>query len=297
MPDSFPLPPRGPRPFSERDLDSLLAGKTTEVPAALRPVADTLNALRAAPSPRELHGEDLARSQFRAPRPAVPAVRAAARRPGRGWLAGMVAAAAVIVLGAAVTYTGNLPGPFQRLAHDTIAAPPVRSDASASAPPGTQANSARQAPDGTHPAAGGTPSAVSPVPSAPARAALCDAFWTELQHPRDGRLPWQTPQYASLSAAAGGPRQVFGYCFPVWKQQFAQQYPKLREYPPFFPRQWGDGGSSAGQGQGQGQGQSGGAPHDGAGDSGGDTNSGTTPPATPARGGDVGGQQQQGADS
>ncbi|MBO0806132.1 MAG: hypothetical protein J2P25_24050, partial [Nocardiopsaceae bacterium] len=74
MPDTFPLPPSGPQPFDERDLDSLLAGGA-DVPASLRPVADTLKALQAAPSADELRGEAAARAWFRSPVPEVPAAR------------------------------------------------------------------------------------------------------------------------------------------------------------------------------------------------------------------------------
>ena len=57
MPDSLPPPGWGPAPFDERDLDAVLAGKTADVPVALRPVADALAALRAGPVAAELYGE------------------------------------------------------------------------------------------------------------------------------------------------------------------------------------------------------------------------------------------------
>lgn len=71
MPDSTPLPPWGPASFDERDLDALLAESSLaetagDIPPALRPVADTLAALQAAPSPAELRGEAAIMAEFRA---------------------------------------------------------------------------------------------------------------------------------------------------------------------------------------------------------------------------------------
>ncbi|HEX6452454.1 MAG TPA: hypothetical protein VF060_23710 [Trebonia sp.] len=251
MPDSFFPPPSGPAPFDERDLDSLLAGKT-DVPDALRPVADTLSALRTAPSPRELRGEAFIRAQFHSARPVAPARHAAARRPrGRrpasGWLAGMLAAAAVIVLVAAVAYTGHLPGPVQRIAHDALAAPSGTRNAPAGASPGVQARSATPAPSGAHQPATSSPAMSSP--SAPNRTALCDAFWTVMEHPQAGQKPWQTPQYHKLSDAAGGARRVFSYCFPVWNGKFGRQYSMLPFFPPYFPKQWNSGRPGNGNAQ------------------------------------------------
>jgi hypothetical protein len=296
MPDSFPLPPWGSQPFDERDLDSLLAGKT-DVPDALRPVADTLSALRTAPSPRELRGEAFIRAQFHSPRPEAPARHAAARRAtGRratsGWFAGLVAAAAVIVLALAVTYTGHLPGPAQRIAHDTIAAPPVKHDVSGNASSSMQARSAQPEPSPTHRPAISGPPAMSPPRGAPNRAALCDAFWVVMEHPPAGQKPWQTPQYDRLSHAAGGPRRVFGYCFPVWDRKYARQYPLLPSVPPYFPKQWNSAkpGDTKGQ-QGDGGPAKSGGPVDNGGPANGPGGTGTgpqPPSATPA------GAQQQG---
>lgn len=260
MPDSFSLPPSGSPPFDERDLDSLLAGNT-DVPQALRPVADTLSALRAAPSARELHDEAAARAQFRAVsgRAQVPAGQAAhtlqmpavrgrgryvraggtARQPRRGWFASLVAAAAVIVLGAAVAYTGHLPGPVQRIAHDTIAAPSPK-NVTGGASAGVQANSAQPEQDRTQPAADSSPSSVttSPGTGTQNRTTLCNQFWTSWQHSQPGEKEWwKTPLYDELSQAAGGPRQVYAYCAPVWERQPAHHYPQLPSYPPYFPHQ------------------------------------------------------------
>lgn len=272
MPDSFSLPPEGQQSHDDRALDSLLSGDTSDIPAPLRSVADTLNALRAAPSARELRGETAAREQFRTlfhqaetgaggsrtlEMPAVPAhrrrgahVRAVRRRPLRTRLAALTVAAAVLVLAAAVTYTGNLPSRLQRIAHDTISAPAAR-PASGSAMPGTQATSASPMAPTTVAPVVSVPASEAPAPSPGPqdKKALCDQFWLDLKHPRPGPMSWRTPRYSQLVTDAGGPQNVFGYCYPVWDPRFGpHQYRHLASYPPYFPRQWGSDGS---QGNGQ----------------------------------------------
>ncbi|MBO0820967.1 MAG: hypothetical protein J2P26_08980 [Nocardiopsaceae bacterium] len=236
MPDRFLLPPGGPQPYDERDLDSLLAGKTSDVPVALRPVADTLNALRAGPTPRELHGEARARAAFSNPWAETPAALPPARRRApyhrtRGWLAGLATAAAV-VLAVTVTYTGNLPAPAQQLAHDTIAAPPARNHPPATAPAGPTVSSVRPTPVVTYPAAG-SPPARPGTSAAPDREALCEAFRATWQHPQTDKRAhrWRTEQYQRLSAAAGGPQQVNAYCAPVWHRGQSGHHPR----PPASP--------------------------------------------------------------
>ena len=64
MSDSLP-PDEGPDPYEGQDLEGLLSGKDGSFPAGLRPVAQTLDALRAAPMPAELGGEAAARADFR----------------------------------------------------------------------------------------------------------------------------------------------------------------------------------------------------------------------------------------
>jgi hypothetical protein len=318
MPDSFPLPPWGSQPFDERDLDSLLAGKP-DIPVALRPVAETLSALQAAPSARELRDEAFIRAQFRDPdrkaqiptgqaahtleMPAVPGPRhrgghrGNARRPTRGLFAGLVAAAAVVVLvlGAAVAYTGNLPGPVQRLAHDTIAAPSAK-NVTSGASAGVEATSANPEPTHTHSAIDAPLSPASPSAKAPDRTALCNSFWAAMEHPHS-RTWWRTPLYDRLSDAAGGPQRVFTYCAPVWQRKLAPRYPKLHAYPPYFPRQWNFGKPADGQGQGPGP-----APGPGPGQRPGNDNKNITGPggqvpSAPANGNDNGNSGQQGDNS
>jgi hypothetical protein len=105
MPDSQP-PIQGPAAQRQRDLDALLSVEAGYPAVVLGPVAGALAALRAAPLPNELDGEEAARAAFRrfmlpvagvagvaggadvsAPPPAVPAqfhqvAAAGAGRPG-----------------------------------------------------------------------------------------------------------------------------------------------------------------------------------------------------------------------
>lgn len=176
------LPPSGwgPTPFDERDLDAVLDGETADVPVALRPVADALATLRAAPAPAELRGEADAMAEFRALRlnhagatptlllSAVPGGqprRRSARYRGRRRLrrpvslrAGAAAAvAAAAAVGVAALLTNNLPGPIERLTGVTHS--PTASSAAAhprgnSASPKQEATSAAVVPSASASAAG-----------------------------------------------------------------------------------------------------------------------------------------------
>ena len=64
MSDSLP-PDEGPDPYEGRDLEGLLSGADDSFPPGLRPVARTLDALRAGPMRAELGGEAAARADFR----------------------------------------------------------------------------------------------------------------------------------------------------------------------------------------------------------------------------------------
>src|SRR5215472_7821006 len=59
-------PGGGPVSFDERDLDAVLSGEPTDIPVVLRPVADVLAALQAAPTPAELGGQAVIMAEFRA---------------------------------------------------------------------------------------------------------------------------------------------------------------------------------------------------------------------------------------
>ena len=139
---------RPDRPSLERSLDALLdrswpgrdgpgPGGPGEDPARWQPVAQVLAALTSAPESSELTAEARALAEFRAlaDRPARASgarfpPQAPQRDPGwKTWLrpgrpAVAAATGAVLVGGLlVVAYTGDLPAPVQRLAHDTIDAP------------------------------------------------------------------------------------------------------------------------------------------------------------------------------
>lgn len=293
MPESLLPLLGGSQSFDDQDLDALLAGNTSDVPQALRPVADALNALGTAPAPGELRGEAAIRAQFRAlgpdaatpatPVPGHPGRHAAGQKPARAAqahtlrlpgltgpgrhgrrgpsparpgrarpggvrpLAMVAGAGALAVIAAAAAYMGVLPAPMQRIAHVAIAAPSPRSDGGASATPGTDIKSASPVPATSgHPAA--APSAPpSDSPSAKRRNDSCEAFWQALEHQSPGDEPWKSPIYNQLSGDAGGPRNVYRYCYQVWTEaspragRFPSEYAKLPSYPPYFPHPGGSG--------------------------------------------------------
>jgi hypothetical protein len=318
MPDSFPPPPWGSAPFDERDLDALLAagtpltgstgpsgdtgpsGHAAAVPPALRQVADTLSALRAAPSPAELRGEAAIRAEFRAAvgtaasattafavgtasavAPAASAVGTASAagggtvptavlplagpgrgrhstrkhgarkhgrrdqvrpgqdpRPRRGRLTAGMFAAALVVIAVAAAYSGQLPGPAQRLAHDALAAPSARqSGATQGTSPRVDARSARPVISSSHPAtvnsappAPDVSSSASPRPAA-TPASLCEAFYQSLEHRSFRQAWWNTPAYKKVSIAAGGPQHVPGYCAKEWAKLRPHDYPQVPVVP------------------------------------------------------------------
>jgi hypothetical protein len=116
-------------------LDLLLEGHPLPDgdPARWEPAAQVLAALTSAPESSELAGEAQALAAFRARGArSGPPSRVRRRSPGRlAWLCGtrpaVAAATGAILMGGllAVAYAGDLPGAAQRLAHDTIDAPPA----------------------------------------------------------------------------------------------------------------------------------------------------------------------------
>ena len=163
---SFPWRSRMDIPqMGDEALDALLAQDRGpgETAATLRPVADVLAALRAAPSHGELTGLDPVLTEFRGVGGMPDGFhRSRPRRPAllRTLLSVKVAGAvAAAVLGGSVAaaYAGVLPAALQKIAHNSIAAP---------------AASARPSPRLTHRA--GTP--VGPDPAGPAAHGLCTAY-------------------------------------------------------------------------------------------------------------------------
>ena len=194
--------------IGDEALDALLAQDRgpEETAAPLRPVADVLAALQAAPSRGELTGLDPVLAEFRGAG-GMPGGfhRSRPRRPAllRTLLTVKVAGAvAAAVLGGSVAaaYAGVLPAALQKIAHNSIAAPP------ASAKPSPhQTPSAKPGPRQTHRA--GTP--VGPDPAGPAAHGLCTAYSHAEAH---GSAAQQAVAFRNLAAAAGGGGQVAAYC-------------------------------------------------------------------------------------
>ena len=120
--------------IGDEALDALLAQDRGpgEAAAPLRPVADVLAALQAAPSHGELTGLDPVLAEFRGAGGVADGFhRSRRRRPAllRTLLSVKVAGAvAATVLGGnvAAAYAGVLPAAVQKIAHNSIAAPAAR---------------------------------------------------------------------------------------------------------------------------------------------------------------------------
>jgi hypothetical protein len=186
--------------MTDAALAALLAGKESpaDAVAGLQPVADVLASLRAGPSSEELAGEASAMTEFRR----VTGVSAQTqlshrRRPSvlSSLLKAKVAAAAVVLLGAAATaaYANVLPASLQRLAHDAIDAPAA----------------AGSHPD-AHPAKTGTP--VGPNAAGKAAFGLCTAFADAKDH---GNATQKAVAFRNLAKAAGGAGNIATYCASV----------------------------------------------------------------------------------
>jgi hypothetical protein len=194
--------------IGDEALDALLAQDRGpgETAGPLRPVADVLVALRAAPSHGELTGLDPVLAEFREVGGMPDRFhRSRSRRPAllRTLLSVKVAGAvAAAVLGGSVAaaYAGVLPAALQKIAHTSIAAP-----AASVKPSPHQTPSAKPGPHQTHRA--GTP--VGPDPAGPAAHGLCTAYsHAEAQ----GSAAQQAVAFRNLAAAAGGGGKVAAYC-------------------------------------------------------------------------------------
>jgi hypothetical protein len=159
------IPPAGDAAF-----EALLAGKLPPEDAAdgLRPLADAIAALTMPPVPSEIVAEPGAREAYRAgfARPADTVVLPRHRRPALASLIPVrLAAACLVLLGllAAAAYSGVLPAPAQRFAHDAFGAPAPRvtthsvPPASTPGPPGTSGKTPSGQVKKTPPGHGGTP--------------------------------------------------------------------------------------------------------------------------------------------
>lgn len=146
-------------------LDLLLEGHPLPDgdPARWEPAALVLAALTSAPESSELAGEARALAAFRA-RGALAQPPSRVRRRSAGWVAPLrgtrpavaVATGAVLVGGLlAVAYAGDLPDAAQRLAHDTIDAPPPGGPAAPDRGPGLAPGPASPLPTGAGPSGPG----------------------------------------------------------------------------------------------------------------------------------------------
>jgi hypothetical protein len=182
--------------------DALLAGDPLPDGAAggLRPAAEVIAALGEPPAPRELAAEASAIAVFRSAgrRPAGPA--GSGHRRHRLLTAplsvrlGAAAAVAAVALGGATgaAYAGALPAPVQKLAHDTLGAPP--------APPAHPGHPVTAV---TRPRPGGTD--LTPH-------GLCTAY---ARLKAQGGASQTAVAFRRLAAAAGGPARVTAYCAAV----------------------------------------------------------------------------------
>jgi hypothetical protein len=258
MPDSLPPPGWGPAPFDERDLDAVLAGKTADVPVALRPVAEALAALRAGATAAELYGEANAMGEFRAlglgqagrpaatmPLEALPAgasarpgrsarhrVRPARRHPLRRAVlrpAVMSAVAAAAVIVAAVLVPGNFAGPLRAIAHMASPSAGTRSSADTtghSSGPRVETTSA-----GLETTAPPSATYSSPPPSP---SGACRAFYADYLH--SGLSPWATQQYLREQliklAHSDSWVKVYRYCAPYVQDLFPDASVGQNQPPP-----------------------------------------------------------------
>ena len=187
-------------------LDALLTGDllTDEACAGLQPAAALLAALNAAPEDGELAGHARALAEFRH-RGGMPvhSRRSARRRPRLitsllTVKAAATAVAAAAALGGVATaaYTGTLPAPAQRFAHNAIGAPSPKPSHSPGTPQATP----------TH------PDAVGPNAKGPAAFGLCTAYAHAKAH---GSAAQKAVAFRNLAAAAGSVAKIAAYCAAV----------------------------------------------------------------------------------
>jgi hypothetical protein len=178
-------------------LDALLAGnrRPQDAAAALRPLAEAIASLNAAPVSSELAAEPGAWAAYREGfgRPAEPARSRPRRHPLlASLLSAKLAAAAALALGGvtAAAYTGVLPAPAQKLFHDAIGAPPAHKTA--------------------QPARPSTPA--GPDASGHEAYGLCTAYAHLKAH---GSAQQKAVSFRNLATAAGGTVNVTAYCAKV----------------------------------------------------------------------------------
>jgi hypothetical protein len=238
---NLPWPSRRDVPASsDASLSALLAG--TELPPAappeLRPVAEALAALMAAPASDELSGEAEALAVFRR-RFGIPnrTHRARRRHAARSPLLSARAAAVVTVaaLGigglATAAAAGALPAPFQSFAHSTFGAPTAPTAPAGSAAPAAPAASA------VTPLTDSSPTPVGPDATGRAASGLCNA-WEHGNGKKKGAA------FRNLAAAAGGADKIAAYCATVPHPGASKQkQPHGHGKPSAHPAHGGSGGN------------------------------------------------------
>lgn len=253
MPDSLPPYGWGFASFDDRDLDAVLDGETADIPVLLRPVAEALATLRAAPAPAELSGEENAMAEFRAlglghpwhpaglaqtllleaPPAAPPRPRAARpRRRGTGkpasWRAGTLmslAAAAAFVL--AMVFTGNFSGPIHSLANLARTPAPTGSPSQSSSPREDSPSATREP---TAP-----PSATRPAAPAQSPVSTCRAYYGYFLHPAPpSSLAAEERLWEQLTKLAGHRDwfQMWRFCAPYVSDLAPKWTPVMNQYPP-----------------------------------------------------------------
>jgi hypothetical protein len=144
----------------------------------------------------------------------------------------------------AVAFTGNLPGPIQRLAHPSSATPHAASSVRPTSPnvQDRSASSVRAVPRKS------VRSSPSPSPSASASSnasTLCRNFFSSAGQRGAGQQWQHSSAYRRLSAEAGGADRIFAFCWPYLKVMFPNGEPT--QFPgSFMSGQQGSGNGSQG---------------------------------------------------
>ncbi|MEV4463862.1 hypothetical protein AB0J51_09585 [Micromonospora echinofusca] len=184
--------------MDQETVERLLGGPVLDPQDGPHPVASLLTAVRAAPHPRELAGEEAAVRAYRLVRAGRPPELPQRRRPalaGFGVRAALAGAALALTGGVALAATGGtLPHPLRAPAPTTAAVQPAPDpDASRTA-----------VPDPSRASTGGVDS--RPEPDAAVRQS-CRAYRADVP---GGAL--DDAALADLIRAAGGREEVAGYC-------------------------------------------------------------------------------------
>ncbi|MDH6461726.1 hypothetical protein M2302_001901 [Micromonospora sp. A200] len=190
--------------MDQETVERLLVGPVVDAHDGPEPLVRLLTAVRAAPHPGELRGENAAIHAFRSARTGAPLP---APSPARSFSLARLAGLKVALAGLAVAATGGvafaaatgtLPGPLHR------DAPPTPPSAVPQSTPPTTAG----------PGGSATPSSGKPEPGRPTPAAsilgLCRAYRASAGD-NPGRA-LDNPAFADLVTRAGGRNEVAGYC-------------------------------------------------------------------------------------